>query len=159
LTREHECHFVPGVDEVCQRLERLLGLDQALDAVVPGVAPDELSLDVFEGVSVFVNDEEDGKGHLVCSFLEAKVRGIEVQVLEHEHERQRVGYRVQGLKQLAEHPVARRTNDPAADRLELAVRHQPRHLRKPHRRVTREQLNDLLAAFVTTQTAKRLQDR
>ena len=38
---------------------------EALDAVVTAVALDELSLDVFEDVLVFVDGEEDGRRHLV----------------------------------------------------------------------------------------------
>ena len=65
LAREHQRHLFPGLGQLRQRPERLLRIAQALDAVVTAVAPDELSLDVFEGVLVFVDGEEDGKRHLV----------------------------------------------------------------------------------------------
>jgi hypothetical protein len=66
LTREHERHLFAGAGQLRQRPERVLRIAQALDTVVMGVALDELSLDVFEGVLVFENGEKDGRRHLAC---------------------------------------------------------------------------------------------
>ena len=65
LPHQHERHCLPGAGQLLQSPDRLLRIAQALDAVVSGIAPDELTLDVPEGVPVFVDDEEDRKRHLV----------------------------------------------------------------------------------------------
>jgi hypothetical protein len=66
LTCEHGRHLFAGKGQLRQSPERLRRIAQALDTVIMGVALDELSLDVLEGVLVFENGEEDGRRHLAC---------------------------------------------------------------------------------------------
>jgi hypothetical protein len=66
LSHEHKRDLLPGVGQLSQCPERTLGVAQALDAVVTGVALDELILDRFERVAVFVDDEENGQGHFAA---------------------------------------------------------------------------------------------
>jgi hypothetical protein len=69
---EHERHLLAGACQVRQHPDRPLRIAQALDAVLMGVALDELGLDVFEGVLVLVDGEEDGEGHLGCAHPSAR---------------------------------------------------------------------------------------
>ena len=67
LPHQHQRHCLPGAGQLLQRPDRSLRIAQALHAVVSGIALDELTLDVPEGVPVFVDDEEDRKRHVVYS--------------------------------------------------------------------------------------------
>ena len=65
LPTKHQRHCLPGAGQLLQRPDRSSGSLRLFDAVVSGIALDELTLDIPEGVPVFVDDEEDRKRHLV----------------------------------------------------------------------------------------------
>jgi hypothetical protein len=64
LSHKHQRDLLAGACQSREHLNRLLRIAQALNAVLTGLALGELSLDVFEGILVFVDGEEDGEGHL-----------------------------------------------------------------------------------------------
>jgi len=65
LPHQHQRHRLPGAGQLLQRPRRSRRIAQALHTVVGGIPPDELTLDIPEGVPVFVDDEEDWKRHRV----------------------------------------------------------------------------------------------
>ena len=60
---EHESDFLASLCQVAQPAKRLRRITKALDAVLAAVAPEELCLDVGEGVTIVVDCEEKGKRH------------------------------------------------------------------------------------------------
>jgi len=61
LARQDQRHLFARSGQLRQPPQRPLRIGPGLDAVVPGVALDELSLDLFERFLVFVDGEENGK--------------------------------------------------------------------------------------------------
>lgn len=62
LSRQHQRHVLPSVRKLHQRLERLVRNAQGHDPIVPTVALDELTLDVFEGIPISSTMSRTGEG-------------------------------------------------------------------------------------------------
>ncbi|HEX4625590.1 MAG TPA: hypothetical protein VH231_14135 [Solirubrobacteraceae bacterium] len=73
LPHQHQRHRLPGAGQLLQPPGRSLRIAQALHAVVSGITPDELTLDIPEGVPAFVDDEEDWKRHRVSSTVASQL--------------------------------------------------------------------------------------
>jgi hypothetical protein len=69
LPREHERHVLARVPDGRQLLQRRLGLAERLDPVVETVAMDEPGLDRIEDVRIFVDDDQQGEGHRLQTYL------------------------------------------------------------------------------------------
>jgi hypothetical protein len=56
---QHQRHLVPGAGQRRQLLDRVVPIAHAHHAVLAGVAPQKLSLDIHERVALFIDDEEN----------------------------------------------------------------------------------------------------
>jgi hypothetical protein len=64
LPREYQCHFLGGVRQLRQPLQRHSCIAQTLDAVVMGVPLDQLRLYNPTVILILIHDQYDGTGPL-----------------------------------------------------------------------------------------------
>jgi hypothetical protein len=82
-----------------------------------------------------------------------------VQILQHEDERPVGRQRFQRVVHLPQHPLGRRAEHLALQRLPLARGHEPRHLGQPERRHASQNADHALAARLTADIAQRFEPR